>query len=188
MNRVRCFFLVRYILLLSCDHVFQPKPFCNMIVRLKRGRKECNKMYDAISGFNMMRCGACPLWRSVPEHFTVTFDQWWIRRREPVACSSQHPDLSSLKFSLGGGLNCCEMDLVQKDLCKSGIVVAVANIYETPGVPDRVSQSVVLRCNTCIENNFGKFNISYKFILKQNSEVKSSTTSVVSCVFLCNSQ
>lgn len=102
-----------------------------------------------------------------PAHFGLavrrdlnrSFPQRWIGRGGPVPWPPRSPDLSSLDFFLWGALKAIvyhdpvesEMDLVARLVC------AAATIKETPGVFDRVRQSMLRRCQACLVSDGANF-------------------------------
>lgn len=96
---------------------------------------------------------------AVRSHLNRSFPHRWIGRGEPVPWPPRSPDLSSLDFFLWGAIKCVvyrdpvesEMDLVARLVC------AAATIKETPGVFDRVRQSMLRRCQACLASDGANF-------------------------------
>lgn len=97
--------------------------------------------------------------REVRAHLNQAFPDRWIGRGGPVSWPPRSPDLTSLDFFLWGTLKSLvyddpvdtEMDLVARIAC------AAATIRETPGLFERVRQSMHIRCLACLESNGANF-------------------------------
>ena len=97
--------------------------------------------------------------QDVRNYLDGSFPNRWIGCGGPVHWPSRSPDLSSLDFFLWGALKAIvyqdpvtsEMELVARLSC------AAAKIKETPGVFNRVRQSMLRRCRACLRSDGTNF-------------------------------
>ncbi|KAJ4425894.1 hypothetical protein ANN_27520 [Periplaneta americana] len=102
-----------------------------------------------------------------PAHFSRTarryldrrFPDRWIGRGGPIAWPPRSPDLNPLDFYLWGHLKSLVYSSSVPDLesLRDRIVACSEDIYNTPGVWDRVCRSMRHRCEVCIQAGGGHF-------------------------------
>jgi len=91
--------------------------------------------------------------RAVRDYLDQTYPGRWIGKGGPVAWPPRSPDLTSLDFFLWGHVKslvyATPVETVE-DLT-ARIFNACEVVQHTPGIFERVRQSMVRRCNACIE-------------------------------------
>jgi hypothetical protein len=145
--------------------VFMLPPRLNGMVYLNFLREELPDLLDDVplqlrQNMWFMHDGAPAHYSvAVREHLNESFPNQWIGRGGPVPWPARSPDLNPLDFYLWGHLKTLvyssPIDTIE-ELCLK-ISNGIETIKQTPGVFERVRNSMRRRLNACILNNGGHF-------------------------------
>src|SRR5678815_4633570 len=149
------------------DHVlmFELPPRLNGIIYLNFLKHELRTLFDDVplhlhQNMWFMHVGTpAHFSAAVREHLNETFPNQWIGRGGPVTWPARSADLNPLDYYLWGHLKTLvyssKIDTVE-DL-RLRIMSGIETIKQTPGIFERVRQSMRRRLDACIGNNGGHF-------------------------------
>jgi len=100
--------------------------------------------------------------RIAREFLNNNYTNRWIGRRGPIAWPARSPDLNPLDFYLWGHLKTIVYDtpVATVEVLRNRIIAACEKIRNTPGIFERLRQSMRRRCEACIDaegNHFQQF-------------------------------
>jgi hypothetical protein len=100
--------------------------------------------------------------RIAREFLNSNYTNRWIGRRRPIAWPARSSDLKQLDFYLWGHIKTIVYDtpVATVEVLRNRIIAACEKKLNTPGIFERLRQSMRRRCEACIEakgNHFQQF-------------------------------